>query len=258
MSVDSSTPTCTTRAAQAMDVDAIYKLTSTSADMHTLLRAALPKKAIFVSSNATHASLLAKAKASYKSPAAPTISSNRDGDTRHNSYSTLEYEEAIEAVVRADAGDAVLAPYSFLYDTKAVVLKDLTAAFKEETLKKVDKVLSSMGCDDYTIHEETYKLGGTETFELQIEATHEEEEIRRAGMLGLIGATISSGGLLSTLQCTQPLTASSSTTTLARPLIYFPKAPSPSIAFTLKMTSNGFLSDPAANAVLTNRATGFW
>ncbi|KAJ9524738.1 hypothetical protein QJQ45_024350 [Haematococcus lacustris] len=235
---------------------AIYKLTSTSADMHTLLRAALPKKAIFVSSNATHASLLAKAKASYKSPAAPTISSNRAGDMRHNSYSTLEYEEAIAAVVRADAGDAVLAPYLFLYDTKAVVLKDLTAAFKEETLEKVDKVLSSMGCEDYTIHAETYKLGGTETFELQIEATHEEEEIRRAGMLGLIGATISSGGLLSTLQCTQPLTASSSTTTLARPLIYFPKAPSPSIALTLKMTSNGFLSDPAANAVLTNRGTG--
>ncbi|KAJ9531936.1 hypothetical protein QJQ45_003641 [Haematococcus lacustris] len=235
---------------------AIYKLTSTSADMHTLLRAALPKKAIFVSSNATHASLLAKAKASYKSPAAPTVSSNRAGDMRHNSYSTLEYEEAIAAVVRADAGDAVLAPYLFLYDTKAVVLKDLTAAFKEETLEKVDKVLSSMGCEDYTIHAETYKLGGTETFELQIEATHEEEEIRRAGMLGLIGATISSGGLLSTLQCTQPLTASSSTTTLARPLIYFPKAPSPSIALTLKMTSNGFLSDPAANAVLTNRGTG--
>ncbi|KAJ9530960.1 hypothetical protein QJQ45_028756 [Haematococcus lacustris] len=243
-------------AASKERVYAIYKLTSTSADMHTLLRAALPKKAIFVSSNATHASLLAKAKASYKSPAAPTISSNRAGDMRHNSYSTLEYEEAIAAVVRADAGDAVLAPYLFLYDTKAVVLKDLTAAFKEETLEKVDKVLSSMGCEDYTIHAETYKLGGTETFELQIEATHEEEEIRRAGMLGLIGATISSGGLLSTLQCTQPLTASSSTTTLARPLIYFPKAPSPSIALTLKMTSNGFLSDPAANAVLTNRGTG--
>ncbi|KAJ9515174.1 hypothetical protein QJQ45_028980 [Haematococcus lacustris] len=125
-----------------------------------------------------------------------------------------------------------------------------------DILRKVDAVLSSMGCEEYTLDEVPYKLGGMDTMELVVEATHEDEEVRRAAMLGLVGAAISTGGLLSMLPCTQPLSSTSSTTTQARPLLFFPKTPSPTMAFTLKMSSNAYCSDPAANAVLTNRAVG--
>ncbi|KAJ9523068.1 hypothetical protein QJQ45_023940 [Haematococcus lacustris] len=232
-----------------------YKLTSTSDTTHSLLDATRTRKAIFTSSNPIYAKLLTKAKEAYKSPAAPTIPGCRARDTRYNNYTTQEFEDAIAAVERAKVNTAVLAPYTFLYDTKTVVLKDLTAAFKEDILRKVDAVLSSMGCEEYTLNE-VPKLGGMDTMELVVEATHEDEEVRRAAMLGLVGAAISTGGLLSMLPCTQPLSSTSSTTTQARPLLFFPKTPSPTMAFTLKMSSNAYCSDPAANAVLTNRAVG--
>ncbi|KAJ9511759.1 hypothetical protein QJQ45_022618, partial [Haematococcus lacustris] len=233
-----------------------YKLTSTSDNAHSLLDATRTRKAIFTSSNPVYAKLLTKAREAYKSPAAPTIPGCRARDTRYNSYTTQEFEDAIAAVERAKVNTAVLAPYTFLYDTKTVVLKDLTAAFKEDILRKVDAVLSSMGCEEYKLDEVPYKLGGMDTMELAVEATHEDEEVRRAAMLGLVGAAVSTGGLLSMLPCTQPLSSTSSTTTQARPLLFFPKTPSPTMAFTLKMSSNAYCSDPAANAVLTNRAEG--